>query len=92
MYSRENSCSVIVTFDIGKNEIKLLNGIKVVRKLVLTNKITLYKFTGRLSNTDIVIDSKGYSNDACTIILKDNNSTEHEITMRVGTAYVKINK
>jgi prepilin-type N-terminal cleavage/methylation domain-containing protein len=90
MYCRENSCSVIVTFDKEKNEIKLVNGIKVVNKLMLKDKITLFRFTGRVNNTYIVIDSEGYSNDAFTIILKDNNSIKHEITMRVGTAYVKI--
>ena len=92
MYCRENSCSAIVTFDIVKNEIKLENGISTVRKLIFSNKITLYEVQGRRSNRDIVIDNKGYSNDACTIILKDNNLIEHEITMRVGTSYVKINK
>lgn len=92
MYCRENSCSAIVTFDMVKNEIKLENGITTVSKLIFLNKITLYEVQGRRSNRDIVIDNKGYSNDACTIILKDNNLIEHEITMRVGTSYVKINK
>jgi prepilin-type N-terminal cleavage/methylation domain-containing protein len=90
MYCRENYCGAIVNFDKGKNEIKLVNGIKVVNKLMLKDKITLFGFTGRVNNTYIVINSDGYSNDAFTIILKDNNSIEHEITMRVGTAYVKI--
>jgi len=90
MYCRENSCSAIVTFDKQNNQIKLVNGIKVVNKLVLKDKITLFRFTGRVNNTYIVINSEGYSNDAFTIILKDNNSIKHEITMRVGTAYVKI--
>ena len=92
MYCRENSCSAIITFDIAKNEIKLENGINTVNKLIFSNKITLYEVQGRRSNRDIVIDKLGYSNDACTIILKDNNLIEHEITMRVGTAYVKINE
>ena len=90
MYCRENSCSAIVNFDKGKNQIKLVNGFNMVNKLMLKDKITLFSFTGRVNNTYIVIDSKGYSNDAFTIILKDNNSKKHEITMRVGTAYVKI--
>jgi len=90
MYCRENSCSAIVNFNKEKNEIKLVNGLKVVNKLTLKDKITLFSFTGRVNNTYIVIDSEGYSNDAFTIILKDNNSIKHEITMRVGTAYVKI--
>jgi len=92
MYCREKACSAIVTFDIPRNEMKLENGIEIVNKLEFSNKITLYQVTGRQSNGDIVIDNKGYSNDACTIILKDNNSVDHDITMRVGTAYVKINK
>jgi len=92
MYCRENSRSAIVTFDIPRNEMKLEDGIKMVNKLEFSNKITLYQITGRQNNGDIVIDNKGYSNDACTIILKDNNLVDHEITMRVGTAYVKINK
>jgi len=92
MYCRENSCSAIVTFDMAKNEMKLENGITTVNKLIFSNKITLYEVQGRRNNRDIVIDKMGFSNDACTIILKDNNSIEHEITMRVGTAYVKINK
>ena len=91
-YCRENSCSATVTFDIARNEIRLKNGINMVNKLVLSNKITLYEVNGRRTNKDIVIDNKGFSNDACTIFLKDNNSIEHEISMRVGTAYVKINK
>lgn len=92
MYCRVNSCSAIVTFDIDKNEIKLENGIMTINKLIFSNKVTLYEVQGRRSNRDIVFDKLGYSNDACTIILIDNNSIEHEITMRVGTAYVKINK
>ena len=91
-YCRENSCSATVTFDIARNEIRLKNGINVVNKLALSNKITLYEVNGRRTSKDIVIDNKGYSNDACTIFLKDNNSIEHEISMRVGTAYVKIIK
>ncbi|MEK6264640.1 MAG: type II secretion system GspH family protein [Clostridium sp.] len=90
MYCRKNSCSAIINFDKGKNEIKLVNGIKVVNKLMLKDKITLFGFTGRVNNTYIVINSQGYSNDAFTLILKDNNSKKYEITMRVGTAYVKI--
>jgi len=92
MYCRENSCSAIITFDIARNEIKLENGINTVNKLAFLDKITLYEVQGRRSNRDIVIDKRGYSNDACTITLKDNNLVEHEITMRVGTAYVKINE
>ena len=91
-YCRENSCSATVTFDIARNEIRLKNGINMINKLILSNKITLYEVNGRRINKDIVIDNKGFSNDACTIFLKDNNSIEHEISMRVGTAYVKINK
>lgn len=92
MYCRENYCSAIIYIDIGKNEIRLVNGISVVKKLTLTNKMRLDRATGRRSNTDIyiILDKNGYSNDACTIILKDNNLIEHEITMRVGTSYVKI--
>lgn len=90
MYCRVNYCSINMTFDKGKNEIRIAKGAKVVNKLILKDKITLHKFTGRNINPIIVIDNKGYSNDAFTIILKDSNSVEHEITMRVGTAYVKI--
>lgn len=92
MYCRENSCSAIITFDIEKNEMKLRNGIVLVTKLIFSDKITLFEVQGRRINRDIIFDRRGYSNDACTIILKDNNSVDHEITMRVGTAYVKINK
>ena len=92
MYCRENSCSATIIFDIVKNEIKLKNGLNLVNKLIFSNKITLYEVQGRRINSDIVIDKNGFSNDACIIILKDNNSIEHEITMRVGTSYVKINK
>ena len=92
MYCRENSCSAIITFDIAKNEVKLENGLTTVNKLIFSNKMTLYEVQGRRSNRDIVIDKNGSSNDACTIILKDNNLIKHEITMRVGTSYVKINK
>ncbi|HEY5589142.1 MAG TPA: prepilin-type N-terminal cleavage/methylation domain-containing protein [Candidatus Paceibacterota bacterium] len=92
MYCRENSCSAIITFDLVRNEIDLENGLNTVNSLVFSNKITLYEVQGRRINRDIEIDKNGFSNDACTIILKDNNSIEHEITMRVGTSYVKINK
>jgi prepilin-type N-terminal cleavage/methylation domain-containing protein len=90
-YCRENSCSATITFDILKNEMKLSNGLNTVNKLMFSNKTTLYEVQGRRVNRDIVIDKDGFSNDACTIILKDNSSIEHEITMRVGTSYVKIN-
>ena len=84
-YCRENSCSATITFDILKNEIKLNNGLNLVNKLTFSNKITLYEVQGRRTNRDIVIDKDGFTNDACTIILKDNNLALHEITMRVGT-------
>ncbi|MBU3176348.1 type II secretion system GspH family protein [Clostridium estertheticum] len=92
MYCRENSCSGIITFDVLRNEIKLHDGTTEINKLSLSNKIILYAVIGRRSDNDIVSDDKGYSNDSCTIILKDNNLIEHRITMRVGTAYVKIIK
>ncbi|MBZ9688022.1 type II secretion system GspH family protein [Clostridium estertheticum] len=92
MYCRQNACSAKITFDIVRNEINLENGLNTINTLVFSNKITLYSVQGRRINRDIEIDKYGFSNDACTIILKDNNSIEHEITMRVGTSYVKINK
>ncbi|MBW9151882.1 type II secretion system protein [Clostridium estertheticum] len=92
MYCRENSCSGSITFDVLRNEIKLHDGTTEINKLSLFNKIKLYEVIGRRSDNDIVSDDKGYSNDSCTIILKDNNLIEHRITMRVGTAYVKIIK
>jgi len=92
MYCREHSCIGIITFDVPRNEIKLHDGTQEINKLLLSNKITLYEVIGRRSDNDIVSDDKGYSNDSCTIILKDKNLIEHRITMRVGTAYVKIVK
>ena len=92
MYCRQNSCSATITFDIIGNEMKLHANTKLINKLILSDKVTLCEVIGRRSNSDIVNDDKGYSNDSCTIILKDNNSVEHTITMRVGTAYVKIIK
>jgi len=92
MYCRQNTCSAIVTFDKVRNEINLENGLNTVNTLALTNKITLYSVVSRRITGNIEIDKYGYSNDACTIILRDNNLIEHEITMRVGTSYVKINK
>ncbi len=92
MYCRENSCSATITFDVVRNEMRFKNGINTINKLTFSNKITLHEVQGRRNNRDIVIDNRGYSNDACTISLVDNNSKEHEITMRVGTAYVKIIK
>ena len=92
MYCRQNTCSAIVTFDKVRNEINLENGLNTVNTLAFTNKITLYSVVSRRITGNIEIDKYGYSNDACTIILRDNNLIEHEITMRVGTSYVKINK
>lgn len=92
MYCRGNSCSATITFDIPRNEMRLHANMKLINNLKLSNKITLDQVIGRQSNGDIVNDSNGYSNDACTIILKDNNFKERIITMRVGTAYVKIIK
>ena len=92
MYCREKSCIGTITFDVLGNEINFNNGTRVIAKLSLANKITLYDVIGRRSDNDIVSDDKGYSNDSCTIILKDKNSKEHRITMRVGTGYVKIVK
>ncbi|MGH4125682.1 MAG: PulJ/GspJ family protein [Clostridium sp.] len=92
MYCRKNSCSATMFFDLERNEINLENAISTVNTLAFSNKITLYKVQGRRTNGDIEIDKNGFTNDACTIILRDNNLIEHEITMRVGTSYVKINK
>ncbi|MGV8982374.1 type II secretion system protein [Clostridium sp.] len=92
MYCRENSCSAIVTFDRTKNEIRLEKGIIIVNKLIFSNKLTLYEVIGRRNNNDIIFDKDGFTNDACTIVLIDNNLVEHIITMRVGTEYVKLIK
>lgn len=92
MYCRGNSCIATITFDIVRNEINLEKGLNTVNTLAFSKKITLYKVQGRRINRSIEIDKYGFSNDACTIILRDNNSIDHEITMRVGTSYVKINK
>jgi prepilin-type N-terminal cleavage/methylation domain-containing protein len=92
MYCRENSCSATVSFDIGRNKIKLNKGINTISELSFGNKITLYKFKGRRISNDIAIDKQGYSNDAFTVVLMDNNLKRHEISMRVGTGYVKIKK
>ncbi|MGH4138009.1 type II secretion system protein [Clostridium sp.] len=92
MYCRENSCSAIVTFDRGKNEIKLEKGTSTVNKLIFSNKITLYEVIGRRNNSDIIFDKDGFTNDACTVVLIDNNLVKHIITMRVGTEYVKLIK
>lgn len=92
MYSRENYCSVTVIFDIERNKMKLNSGAYTIRQLVFSNKITLYEVSGRRVNKDVVIDKEGYSNDAFTIVLVDNNLRRHEISMRVGTGYVKANK
>ncbi len=92
MYCRENSCDATVTFDIERNKINLESGLNTIKTLTFSNKITLYKVEGRRINKNIEIDMYGFTNDACTIILRDNNLLDHEITMRVGTSYVKINK
>jgi prepilin-type N-terminal cleavage/methylation domain-containing protein len=92
MYCRENNCSATVIFDIERNEMKLDKGIYTINELVFSDKITLYEVSGRRINKDVVIDKEGYSNDAFTIVLMDNNLRRHEITMRVSTGYVKVNK
>jgi prepilin-type N-terminal cleavage/methylation domain-containing protein len=92
MYCRENYCSGIVIFDIERNEMKLDKGIYTIKELIFSNKITLYEVNGRRINKNVVIDKEGYSNDAFTIVLMDNNLRRHEISMRVGTGYVKVNK
>lgn len=90
MYCRQNSCSATITFDIVGNQMRLAKGGNSINKLMFSNKIILCEVNGRRETGAIVIDNYGYSNDACTIILKDNNSIDHKITMRVDTAYVKI--
>jgi prepilin-type N-terminal cleavage/methylation domain-containing protein len=90
MHCRENGCSATITFDIEGNQMRLKEGTTLVNKLMFLNKITLCEVNGRRTDNSIVIDNYGYSNDACTIILTDNNLIDHEITMRVDTAYVKI--
>ena len=92
MYCRENSCSATVIFDIGRNEMKLNKGFITIIEMKFKDKITLYEVNGRRINKDIVIDKKGYSNDGFTVVLRDNNLIRHEISMRVGTGYVKVNK
>jgi prepilin-type N-terminal cleavage/methylation domain-containing protein len=92
MYCRENYCSGTIIFDIERNEMKLDKGIYTIEELIFSNKITLYEVNGRRINKNVVIDKEGYSNDAFTIVLMDNNLRRHEISMRVGTGYVKVNK
>ena len=92
MYCRENSCSATVTFDIGRNEMRLTKGINTMGELLFKDKITLIEVNGRRINNDIVIDKRGYSNDGFTVVLRDNNLIRHEISMRVGTGYVKVIK
>lgn len=92
MYCRENSCSATVIFDIGRNEMKLDKGMYTIRELLFKGKIILYEVNGRRINKHIVIDKNGYSNDGFTVVLRDNNLIKHEISMRVGTGYVKVNK
>ena len=92
MYCRENSCSATVIIDIERNALKLDKGSNTIRELILGDKITLDEVSGRRVSKEIVFDKKGYSNDAFTIALRDNNSKRYEISMRVGTGYVKVNK
>ncbi|MCB2291974.1 hypothetical protein LGK95_00280 [Clostridium algoriphilum] len=92
VYCREKSLSAVVIFDTSRNEMRLKYGMDTVSTLSFFNKVSLDQVSGRRTNGDIVIDNKGYSNDACTIILKDNNSVDHKITMRVGSEFVKIIK
>lgn len=92
MYSRENYCSVTIIFDIEKNKIMAKIGKDKIKELLFSNRITLYEVSGRRVNKAVVIDKEGYSNDAFTVVLVDNNLIRHEISMRVGTGYVKANK
>lgn len=86
MYCRENSCTRFITFDMVNNQMFFNDGMQIISKLVLANKIRSYE----KNNERIEIDKYGSSNDACTITVTDNNGDAHEITIRVGSVYVKI--
>ena len=90
IYCRENYCTANIYFDMTKKEMKLAYEMKVVNKLILSNKITSFEITGRRKGGEIQIDNYGFSNDAFTITIKDNNEKTHHITMKVDTGYVSI--
>ena len=90
MYCRENSCTAFISFDMTKKVMKLAYNMNVVKKLILSDKIISLEVIRRRENGDIVIDNYGFSNDAFTITIKDNNVKTHHITMKVDTGYVSI--
>lgn len=88
MYCRENSCSAYITFDEPKNEMKLINGIKTIRKLKFSNKITLNSTSFYDKIVSILIDNNGNSSNGGKMKFTDNNLKPHEITMLPITGYV----
>ena len=88
MYCRENSCTAYITFDMVNKKMFFNDGMHIISKLVLTNKIKSYQ----KNSESITIDNLGFTSNACTFSITDNNGNLREITMRVGTEYVKITK
>lgn len=90
MYCRENSCIGIITFDVPRNEIKLVRDSIMVSKQILSNKITMEKVIWNDENKGFLIEKDGYSDTSGSIYLKDNNLNEYKITVRVASKFIEI--
>ena len=92
MYCRENDCSGIITFDVPRNEIKLVVEASMVSKQLLSNKITMKQVIWNDEKRGFSIEKDGYSDTSGSIYLKDNNLDEYKITIRVASKFIEIKK
>ena len=90
MYCRENSCSGIITFDLPRNEIKLVVDATLVSKQILSNKITIKHVIWNDEKKGFLIEKDGYSDTSGSIYIKDNNLDEYKITIRVASKFIEI--
>lgn len=84
-YCRDNNIGGYIYFDIERNLITLVCGIREINNLPLPDGFNLQE-SGR--ENKIIITNIGTTGSSCTIKFKDRQGETHNITMCVGTAYV----
>lgn len=88
LYCRERNKSGYVLFDIVKDEVTFYCDNKKIDKFIFPKGIDLKSINTKFSKVDI--NNLGITSDAGTIVIRDENNTNYEITINVGVGHVEI--
>lgn len=88
LYCRENETSGTIYFYPGRDKADFNCQGKNVEHFTLPSGFYIYDVNSDYSQ--ITIDSRGFTSDACTISFKDRRGKFHEISIYVGTGYVEV--